>query len=93
MTVSSGHSLYQLCQGDVSSWAHQLQQQCCTPVGQERAYEALFPIRAMRAHSSESYMMNTHKFCNTSLAMPPRRQLFDVDRGDCLVCVCVCECE
>lgn len=92
MTMSSGHSLYQLYQGDASSWAHQLQQQCCTPVGQERAYEALFPIRDMRACSSESYVMNTHKFCNTSLAMPPRRQLFDVDRGDCLVCVCVSVC-
>ena len=26
--------------------------------------------------------MNTHKFCNTSLAMPSHRQLYDVDRGE-----------
>ncbi|XP_070173906.1 E3 SUMO-protein ligase RanBP2-like isoform X2 [Littorina saxatilis] len=76
----TGHSLYQLCPGDPTTWARQLQQQCCTPIGQERVYEALFPNRDMRSHSSESYLMNTHKFCNTNLSMPPRRQLLDVDR-------------
>ncbi|XP_076453510.1 LOW QUALITY PROTEIN: E3 SUMO-protein ligase RanBP2-like [Babylonia areolata] len=76
----SGHTLYHLCQGDSGTWGHRLQQQYCTPIGQEKLYEALFPIRDMRSGSAESYVLNTHKFCNTSLSMPPRRQLYDVDR-------------
>ncbi|KAL8618871.1 hypothetical protein ACOMHN_000878 [Nucella lapillus] len=76
----SGHTLYHLCQGDRATWAQRLQQQCCSPAGQERLYEALFPIRDMRSATAQSYLVNTHKFCNTPLAMPPRRQLYDVDR-------------
>ena len=83
LCVCAGHSLYRLCQGDSATWAQRLQQQCCSPVGQERAYEALFPISATRAiDSAQSYLANTHKFCNTTLTLPPRRQLYDVDRGE-----------
>ncbi|KAK7485488.1 hypothetical protein BaRGS_00023298 [Batillaria attramentaria] len=76
----SGHSLYQLCQGDPATWAQRLQQQCCSPVGQEKVFKVVFTMREMWARSDESYLMNTHKYCNTTLNMPPRWQLYDVDR-------------
>lgn len=76
----TGHTLYQLCNDDTATYAERLQQQCCSPVGQERAYEALFVIREMRTSHTGSYLMNTYKFCNTTLSMPSQSQMYDVDR-------------
>lgn len=86
-SLPAGHTLYQLCNDDTATYAERLQQQCCSPVGQERAYEALFVMREMRTSHTGSYLMNTYKFCNTTLSMPSQSQMYDVDRGTWLLLI------